>query len=363
MRKKRVSLSDIARITGVSKMTVSMALKDHPSISRETTIKIKEIAHNLGFVPNRLAKGLNDGRSYTIAIVVGGILDDYQEQFIRGIVKVAMKAGYTTAVALMNDEEAGEDFIIEKFNQMMVDGFISFHLNHVEPYERLLADHVPFVLYARNFPDMESDYVGADNHRGGYLMTEHFIHLGHTRLAYIYPTSMTNSSDILERQQGCLQALLDHHLPAPLVIPFELDFTYPIDLTRNQALLHALRDDSRPTALFVANDMTAANVYMVVKALHLRIPEDISIGGFEGLLAGKLITPPLTTVITPVMQMGEAACTMLISKIEHQIEYTNFQSVRLSPSLDVRCSTAPPPVLRKSHADHAPRSAQGVTAQ
>lgn len=341
---KRVKLEDIAKVAGVSKMTVSLALRDDPSISTSTSKKVKEIASELGYIPNRMAQGLNTGRSHMIGLLIGGLLhDDYQNQFIKGAIPYAMERGYTVSIAPAECDSNLEKSLIDKYKNMMVDGFLAFHCNEIETYKQLQKTNIPFVFYTKYFEDLDADHVVCDDFLGGYSMTKHLIDLGHRKIAFVYDDYLESSSEVVNRKRGYLQALQDHGLPVDekLFVPFHLAIhTDPESICdENTELMDCLNQANRPTALFVCNDITASFVYIIVKRLNLSIPDDISIGGYEGVYLGSIIDPPLTTIATPIVEMGRKACEILIDKIEGRAPLSEKVKMELEPKLVIRGST------------------------
>ncbi|MCM3089705.1 LacI family transcriptional regulator [Cytobacillus sp. AMY 15.2] len=327
-------------------MTVSLALRGDKSISASTANKIKDIAAELGYIPNRMAQGLNSGRSHIIGLLIGGYLhDDYQNQFLKGAIPYAMERGYTISIGPAECDSKVEKSLIEKYRHMMVDGFLAFHCNEVETYKRLQKSNIPFVLYTKYFKELEADHVVCDDLAGGYKMTKHLIELGHKKIAFVFDKHLESSSEVVNRMQGYKNALKENGLPIEehLFVPFNLANYNHTDsktvMAENPQLLECLKQTNRPTALFVCNDITASFVYVIVKKLGLSIPHDISISGYEGVYLGSIIDPPLTTISTPIIEMGRKACEILIDKIEGKVPLSERKKIQLEPSLLVREST------------------------
>jgi LacI family transcriptional regulator len=343
--KKRVNLSDIAKELGVSKMAVSLALREDKSISKETIEKVKEVAKRLGYTPNRLAQGLAKGRSSNIAVIVGGsFYDNYHEEFIRGALPYAIDRGYTLSIGITEREKMSESRLIEKYRHMMIDGFLVFHSLDDKPYRQLTKMGVPYVLYTKYFEQWSCDYVVGDDFRGGYEMTSHLLGLGHRKVAYLFDEGLERSSEIANRRKGYHQAMADAGLSPEehRIIPFATDFDPSGLSARNGRFLELFRHSDRPTALFVCNDLTAACVYLLLRQLGLQIPRDVSVGGYEGVFIGQVLDPQLTTVQTPIREMGRRACQILIDKIEGAALPTEVTNVKLMPELQVRGSTQAP---------------------
>lgn len=348
MMRKRVKLDDIAKVVGISKMAVSLAIRGDRSVSEETAKKVRKVAQELGYVPNRMAQGLVKGKSNTIALLISAPLhDDYQNKIISGAVPYAMKRGYTIFVGPMSHSDLEQSYI-HKYKNMMVDGFLAFHAVNggSANFRQLQEEKFPFVLYTKYFMDMDSDYVVCNDVKGGHLMTRHLIELGHTRIGFVYDVRLQRSSEIVNRKKGFSQALRESGLPdgEELFIPFELhyhaaDMSTEQLLERNPVFAERMRADNRPTALFVSNDIAASSVYIALKQLGLKIPEDVSVGGYEGVYLGSVLDPSLTTVATPIQELGMKACKLLIDKIEGDIPDSETVHIQLDPKLIVRAST------------------------
>lgn len=340
--KHRIKLEDIAMKAGVSKMSVSLALRDDPSIGKDTIKRIQEIASSLGYVPNRIAKGLVSGKTYTIAAIVGGEMhDDYHNQFLKGAIDFAIGKGYTLTIGLTEGDKKLEADLIYKFRQMMIDGYLVFHCNDRANYQLMKDFGIPFVQYTKYFNDLDSDYVVCDDVKGGYLMTRHFINLGHKRVAFVYDIGLENNSEVLNRIKGYKDALEESGLAfdSELILPYYFSFNSSDPLNENTKLLKSLQSKDAPTAIFVCNDVVTSAFYITVKRMGYKIPEDLSIGGYEGVYLGTVLDPPLTTISTPIREMGRTACELLINKIEGKVPVGVTSKINLEPILTIRNST------------------------
>lgn len=343
--KKRVRLIDIAEKAGVSKMCASLALRDDPSIGQDTKKKIQRIADEMGYVPNRIAKGLSNGRTYTIAAIVGGELhDDYHNQFLKGATDYAISKGYTLAIALTEGDRKIESDIVHKFYEMSIDGYLVFHSGNSINCKFFEKQEIPFVLYTKYFQGLEYSHVVCDDIYGGELMTNYLIQQGHHRIAYIYDKGQQKSTEILNRREGYRRALQQAGLSyeEELVIPYEYVYPFREDCsgTSNQELFSCLKSELPPTALFVCNDVVASSVLAQLKEWGYQIPKDISIAGYEGIYMGMVLDPPLTTVSSPIRDMGKMACQLLIQKIEGEIDKKEAVKISMKPELTIRKSVA-----------------------
>jgi DNA-binding LacI/PurR family transcriptional regulator len=345
--KKRVKLDDIAKVVGLSKMAVSLALREDISVSKDTIQRVKEVADQLGYTPNRFAQGLVNGRSRTLALLLGGSLhDDYQNQIIRGAIPYAVERGYTLSIAPAECEPKLEASYIEKYQNMMVDGFLAFHCRMSEPYKKLKKSGFPFVLYTKYFEDLDCDYVICNDFSGGYKVTQHLLELGHRNIAFVYDDYLTDSSEVVNRKRGFLTALQEHGVTpeqarqTPFIFDFRVDQADTnYHIAKNGHFREMMLSSYRPTALFVCNDVLASSVYGVIKKLGLRIPEDVSVVGYEGVYLGQILDPPLTTVKSPIQEIGRKACQLLIDKIEGGSAKIETVQIKLEPTLEIRGST------------------------
>jgi DNA-binding LacI/PurR family transcriptional regulator len=295
----------------------------------------------LNYIPNKIAKGLANGKSYTIAAIVGGAMhDDYHNQFLQGAIEYAISRGYMLTIGLTEGDIGIETEMLNKLRQIMVDGYLVFHCGDSKNIKLMKDDEIPFVMYTKYFEDIDSNYVVCDDVRGGYLMTNHFISQGHKRIAFVYDTGLEKSSEVLNRIKGYRKALEEHGIPfdSGLVLPYHYSFHVEGFKTQNQALLQCLQSKDAPTGIFVCNDVVASAFYIAIKSLGYRIPDDFSIGGYEGVYLGDVLDPPLTTISSPIREMGKTASELLINIIEGKVHSDTTSKVCLEPELTVRKS-------------------------
>lgn len=337
--KKRTRLIDIAEKVGVSKMCVSLALRNDPSIGEETRKKVCRVADELGYVPNRMAKGLIDGRTYTIAAIVGGDMhDDYHNQFLKGATDYAISKGYTITIALTEGDREIETEVVKKYYEMAVDGYMIFHSGSKDNILLMKERKIPFVMYTKYFEDIDCDYVVCDDVGGASMLTQYFIQQGHRKIMYLYDRTLEESSEVVNRKKGYRKALEEAGIPYAenLVQPYDYSMEWSYSEGSNKQLLDILKSDERPSAIFVCNDVVASSVLATLKSWGYKIPGDISVAGYEGIYLGTVLDPPLTTVSTPVREMGRKACQLLIEKIEGKVSETTH--ISMPPKLTIRKS-------------------------
>lgn len=329
-----VTIKDIARAAGVSHSTVSRALKGDPRISRETTERIRRLAEEMGYRPSAVAQSLVTRQTRTIGLVVTFISDPFIDRIVDGIEDQATQAGYSVFLSASHADPERELAVVETFHRRRVDGVIvlASRVGHLYA-ERLDELGVPIVLINSQ---AEGEYlysVAADDRQGARLIVEHLIELGHRRIGYIGCTFRPPSSR--RRWAGYRDAL------EAAGIPYDPDLVVVPDTHQDvesgRLGLRALLEQG-VTAVFCYNDRTAIGAMLEARERGIPIPHSLSVAGFDDIEASWYVTPPLTTVHQPRLEMGRRATQMLLDLLEER----PVSDVLLPCQLIVRESTAPP---------------------
>src|SRR6266851_426286 len=235
-----------------------------------------------------------------------------------GVEQAAKSHGYSVSFTYAegNQEQQARDIARLRANHVL--GMIIYltgDSTHDASIQQLQADHVPIVLIDRYFPGLAIDYVGLDNVGGGYRATEHLLILGHRRIGFIFSYEETlQTTSVYERWQGYCKALQKYGIPydETLVVP---DLRQ-LQTGTHEGLVEFLQRPDRPGGIFAVNDYVALDVLQAAKAIHLRIPEDLAVVGFDDMEFAAHVHPPLTTVVQQFIDIGLRAGTLLISRIE-----------------------------------------------
>jgi GntR family transcriptional regulator of arabinose operon len=234
-----------------------------------------------------------------------------------GVEQAAKSHGYNVSFTYTEGEqEQARD--IARLRANNVSGMIIWTMGDITydaSIQQLQADHIPLVLMDRYFPGLAIDYVGSDNAGGGYRATEHLLILGHRRIGFVFAREETlQTTSVYERWQGYCKALQKYEVPydETLVVP---DFR-ELQTGTHEGLVEFLQRPDRPSAIFAVNDYVALDVLQAAKALHLRIPEDLAVVGFDDMEFAAHVHPPLTTVVQQFIDIGLRAGTLLINRIE-----------------------------------------------
>ena len=340
-----VTIKDIAKVAGVSHTTVSRALHSSPEISVKTASRIRQIAAQLGYVPNSVARGLKTNRSRVLGVIVRRIVDPYISELLQGIEEVLRAEGYSLFLAASQRDPELEKKIAQAMSERRVDGAIICSTEVSEEHRRQLERFgVPTVLINNQAADDGTYSVYHDDIFGSQEMTRHLIALGHRRIAYLGNAHAGRLTAF--RLQGYTQAMSAAGLP---VLP-ELVVEAPNGLPQGGAIgaQSLLELAEPPTAIFCYNDMIAIGAIQALQGAGLRIPSDCSVAGFDNIDLAAYVTPPLTTFDQPKLELGRQAAQMMLRLLAKggQAEAasdTDPNVVVLRGKICVRRSTAPPP--------------------
>ncbi len=332
------TIEDVAKAAGVSIATVSRYLNGRSEVvSPATGARIQAAVERLGYVPNLAARSLKTGRSRLIGVLLANIAHPYWSLVLSGVEEACQRANYSVIVSSASDRADIEHRYLQMFLEQRVDGIL-FNPAHAEP--ELIANWsaltIPVVTLDRTLPGLPFGLVAMDNARGIALAVEHLVELGHRRIGFVswHPRSLSNRQ---ERLQGYVDALADAGIATdPDLIRFAADgWSDGVDRT-----LELLSLPDPPTAILSATSMLNLQVLAAIKRRGLRVPEDISVVGYDDSPWDSLLDPPLTTVATPARQLGIVAAERLIRALDAG-EAMVADEVRLVPALMIRESTGP----------------------
>ncbi|MEK6320862.1 MAG: LacI family DNA-binding transcriptional regulator [Acidobacteriota bacterium] len=330
-----ISIKDIARVAKVSHSTVSRALQNSPLVSHDTAERIQQIAREKGYRPSAVARSLVTRRTKTIGVVVTRIADPFIAEVVSGIEEVANDHDYSVFLANSNAHPDREVKVVHSFHERRVDGILVTASRVGALYMPLLAEmRVPTVLINNQHPGEFVHSVMIDNPAASRQATEHLIGLGHRRIAYIGDQFGFQSDT--ERFAGYRRALEVADVPFLPELIAHGDGNAEGGMHAMEKLL-ALAEP--PTAVFCYNDMSALGGLRAIHAHGWRVPEDISVVGFDDLFIASYTSPALTTISQPMRQMGRMAMEILIKLFSGLNSKTN---IKVQGQLITRESTAPP---------------------
>jgi LacI family transcriptional regulator len=306
-----VNIKMVAEKAGVSASTVSRVLGSKQAyIAKETREKVLKAVQELQYTPNIYAKGLRGGRTESIALLIPDIENEMFPPIIKGIETYARKNGYNLILSCTNEDIEIEKNFINKMRQNAVDGFIVCSMTQKSDHVRQLQrDGFPLVLVARYYGD-KINAVVINNYQAGYDATNYLINSGNRRIAIV--VGSIDLSLYRERYEGYKAALQNAGIA--------YDDRLVIHETSGanglyKAIMNILKMKDRPDAIFATNDHKAIISMQAVNDTGLRIPDEISVLGFDNIKVSKLLNPALSTVSQPFYDMGSLAAKKLINII------------------------------------------------
>lgn len=307
---KRVTLKDIAKVTGFSINTVSHALNDKEDISEQTKEMIKKTAKEMGYIRNSSAEFLRSGVSRTIAIVLGDISNPLFAIMVKEIEDKLKKYNYVSFILNTDEDEKIEYAALKTALEKNVDGILLCPSpKGKENIAFLQRCGVPFVLHGRYFSDLETSAVLYDDQKCGYLAAKHLLELGHRDILFINAPLAVSSAQ--ERMDGYKQALLEYGVTNPKVATITLS-----PKRRLKELKRALLSESNYTAVIAFSDMIALEVISILKEQNYSVPDDISVVGFDNIQSNYMLPTQITTVSSSKKLMVKKSVELLMQQIQ-----------------------------------------------
>jgi LacI family transcriptional regulator len=331
----RPTLRTVAEMAGVHISTVSRVLAPslRPGVraaSKATTERIKSIAAELGYSPNPIAAGLRTSRSSLVGVLVPRLTDIVLATIYEGIHEAARGHGYQTFVANSEDREQEREAGAEMLLARRVDGLILGDCTLDPTFADSLQQRgVPFVLVSRRSGNHPA--VVGDDHAGGRIAAEHLLSLGHTDVGIIAGEPYASTG--VDRTSGFLAAYAEAGItiPASRIVHSSFDV-----IGGREASTRIFANKPWPTALFAVNDFAAIGTFGTLRGLGLRAGEDIAVVGYNDTVLAAELPVPLTSVHSPMREMGELAFELLLSRLNGE----PVASRVLRPHLVVRESSA-----------------------
>ncbi|MGD6844933.1 LacI family DNA-binding transcriptional regulator [Bacillus infantis] len=304
------TIKDVAKLAGVAVSTASYALNNSSKISIETKQRVEEAARELNYQKNGLASDLKKDKTNTIALILSDLSGPYYSELIKGVQDFATSNGYDLIAC---SSIGGANSTAVKFlKEKRVDGAIILAHNISDQIALESArDCFPLVVLDRKLPNDNIFHVEVDNEQGGFMATTHLIDSGHKTIAYV--SGPSNSLDNNKRFAGYMKALKEHG------IGFQSKWKIPGDFTREggyRATKLLIAQQDLPQAIFYANDEMAIGGLQALQENQLKVPDDISVIGFDDIQISEYVSPPLTTIAQPKYEAGALAVQLILQVLE-----------------------------------------------
>jgi len=315
--KKKSTIYDVAKKAGVSPSTVSRVMNAPQMVAENTRQKVASAVKELSYIPNMIAANMPRRRTNYIGLIIPDIANIFFSNLVRGVQDTCEKLGYSVLVVNSDDSQEKEGRYLKLLYSRRVDGIILTVAGHQEkefPEEELsLLKKMNIVLIDREINGMMAPIVKVNNFSGAYLAVEYLLKMGHQKIMYLAGIEGTKTNQ--EREKGYLAALKKAQInwKKKLAGDFRLDTAY-------QKIIHhwpqLKNSDKLPTAIFAANDLMAIGALKAFTRLKVRVPEEVSIIGFDNIPFSDCTYPPLTTIAQPTYLMGQKAVEILLKVID-----------------------------------------------
>lgn len=335
-----VTIKDVARRAGVSVATVSRVMNKSGPVSPEASERIHEAAAALHYVPHGGARSLITSKTSTIGVLLPDLYGGFFSEMIRGIDQTAQQHGYHLLLSGSHNRKNEMEAAMRAMRGR-TDGLIAMspHFDAATLVENL-PPSLPVILLSCDATDDEYQVIAIDNTGGAESMVRHLLDLGHRRIAMVMGEK--GHFDTGERVQGYRNALLEAGVDLDPQYEAQGDFS---EASGHRAVQELLALAEPPTAIFCANDSMAIGGLCAVHDAGLRVPDDVTVVGFDDIPLAHYLSPPLSSVHVPVFEMGARAVTRLIAALKGE-PVSERRHERLPTHLVVRSSCSPPPVRR-----------------
>ena len=338
---KKTSLNDIAQQLGVSKTLVSLVLngkaKEH-RISDDICKKVIDLAKELNYQPNQIAKGLRTGKTNTIGLIIADIANPFFGKLGREIEREASRHGYRVMFCSSDEKAENARQQIEMLQQGQVDGFIISPPSGSEAQiEILQKSSTPYVLIDRYFPEIDSNYIVVDNFQASYTGTRHLVQNGCKRIACIsFNAGMINMEDRLE---GYKNALLDSSLQADESLIKILPFSHEINDVMKAIKELTSKKGEKIDAILFATSKVGVMGLQCLHSLGFKIPDDIAVVSFDDPDTYKVSQPPITAIAQPLEEIGRQSVKILLGAVNNRKGKKVNQKIILETKFIVRDSS------------------------
>jgi DNA-binding LacI/PurR family transcriptional regulator len=327
-------MQDIAKAAGVTQATVSYVLNDRGEVSEPVRKRVLDTANQLGYIPNLVARNFRMSKSNSIGIIVPDVMNSYYSEIIKHTEIISREHGYFFFVCNALHDPELEDWYVTSLVQNKVAGvIIAYGLTNRDALHKLQRHEVPFVVLDDELEEAYADMtcILMNNIKGSLLAVQHFVSLGVSNIAYV--TEPLYNLALRHRLEGFQQAISQFGLHCPAVYIAEDAGEYD-KITQGYLAAGRVLDESKPRGIFVSTDQMALGVLKKLYELHVRIPSEIAVIGYDDIPVASIVRPSLTTISQPVQTMCILGSKVLLGLIDGEQE--PGRKLVLEPSIVVR---------------------------
>jgi len=333
---RKSSITDVARLANVSTATVSRVLNDNSRVRPQLRERVLQAMEDLQYVPSGIARSMRRQSTKTIGLIIADIRNPFFTEMVSAIEDAAYRNRYTVLLGSSDDEIEKEQLYLAALARERISGLILVPVSE-DPANYIFGHPMPLVFVDRSVPGAQADSVTLDNERGGYAATRYLIELGHRRIGLVATPTTHSVGD--ERRAGYVKALREFNIPVDQQLIRCGD--HPKEHGGYEAVQELMALPSPPTALFAVNNVRTVGMLQAIHDSNLRLPDDLSVIGFDDSPWLSLLTPPLTTVRQPIYEIGSEAVRLLMQRIAVGPAAPPAATV-MQPELVVRNSTGAP---------------------
>ena len=332
-----IKLKDVAKQAGVSEATVSLALNNNKLVKDETAKRVKEIAKELGYTPNAMARGLVKQKSGTIGLIIPDIESAYYSKLVKCIDENLRDAGYNLVLTISNDKPEIEKKIVGNLISERVEGIIIAPVNkyneELDYIKQLDLHKIPCIFVSAYYDELDKPYVMVDLEEGTYKLVKYLLDLGHRRIVFLTgsPKVLTTS----HRINGYRRAFEEKNLSfdeTQLIECKRLDYEYSCDVAKE-----LLKNKSEIDTVITINDMMALGIVNTFRNNGVNVPDEISVAGYDNIIFSVISPVPITTVDQDIRKMSRLAVNIIVSELENPA--SRKENILIKPDLVIRDST------------------------
>jgi len=336
-RKSAPTMVEVSKEAGVSVATVSRVVNERGGVSKKLEQRVHQAMKKLNYHPSSLARSFKKQQTMTIGVMIPLLDHPFYSRLASSIEKMLFNNGYHALICNAQEDEEREKAYIEMLLRQRVDGVIvNSSAENTAHLLELNNNNMQVVLIDRNVQGIECNRVFSDNSQGGFIGMQHLIELGHRQIGVI--AAPRDQEPIERRLRGLHEAQRAYGIdrfPDLLITDDTQDFDVGY-----QAAKQLLQHNPRPTAIFALTDVMAVGVMHAANEMNLRIPDDLSVMGYDDIPIASYTIPPLSTVAQPIVEMGRASVELLL----HHLGNSDMEpeTTVLETHLVIRQTTAPP---------------------
>lgn len=340
--KKKMTIYDVAMVAGTSAATVSRVLNNNNyPVSKEIRKKVMDAAQKLNYSPNLLGRMLKKSQSKDIGVIIPNISNPFYPQLVLGIEMEARIHGFNILLCNSFRDIANEKKYIESMYQKQIPGIILSTIREEHGFLKDLCENgLKVVGFDQNIEDLKCNKISFDFTAGAIMAIDYLVGMGHRKIAFATSPLVRRSRK--EIFNGYKLGLMKNYIVYSDALVHIMEVEKEVENgsfefeSGKKLARKILSSKEKPTAIFAVNDITAIGIIHELRGNNVKVPEDISVIGFDNIEFSAMVTPPLTTINQPAFETGRLACKILIERLERDEE--DCVSFKLEPTLIVRDS-------------------------